>query len=169
MLVGKPDHLARVDTVQPDSAAAKAGIQPGDFVVSINGRPIESFTEMQRMVEPTLGSRSRSPSTARSRAAVLRAEADAQRGICDGVLGISRSVFRDDLKVQKAPPGMPSRSGVTETYVRGRTFTSTSAACSWVGSRLTRWAARRDRAVSGQAWKSGFDNGGTGGAFASLL
>ena len=34
---GKPSTTARVDTVQPDSAAAAAGFQPGDVVVAIDG------------------------------------------------------------------------------------------------------------------------------------
>src|SRR5207302_6897384 len=41
---------ARVDAVQPDSAAAAAGLQPGDLVVAIDGRPIASFSDMQRIV-----------------------------------------------------------------------------------------------------------------------
>ncbi|HKH32597.1 MAG TPA: site-2 protease family protein, partial [Beijerinckiaceae bacterium] len=40
----------RVDALQAGSAAERAGFQPGDLVVSINGRSIGSFTEMQRIV-----------------------------------------------------------------------------------------------------------------------
>jgi regulator of sigma E protease len=52
---GKQATPARVDTVQPGSAAAAAGFQPGDLIVSINGRKIETFTDMQRLVSASAG------------------------------------------------------------------------------------------------------------------
>ncbi len=48
--VGRFVSPAQVDTVVPDSAAATAGFQPGDLVVSIDGSRIDSFSEMQRIV-----------------------------------------------------------------------------------------------------------------------
>src|SRR5262245_30011440 len=55
MIYGKQEMPARIDEVLPDSAAATAGFEPGDVVVSINGREIESFTEMQRIVSGSAG------------------------------------------------------------------------------------------------------------------
>ncbi len=55
MVFGKPITSPRVDNVQPDSAAAAAGFQPGDVVLTINGRPIESFTDMQEIVSTSAG------------------------------------------------------------------------------------------------------------------
>ena len=55
MLFGKQSTAARVESVQPESAAAAAGFQPGDLVLSIDGRPIESFSEMQRIVSTSAG------------------------------------------------------------------------------------------------------------------
>jgi regulator of sigma E protease len=52
---GKQAAPARVDTVQPNSAALAAGFQPGDLIVSINGRKIETFTDMQRLVSASAG------------------------------------------------------------------------------------------------------------------
>jgi regulator of sigma E protease len=52
---GKPSTAARVDIVQPGSAAEEAGFQPGDLVLSINGRRIDNFTEMQRIVSISAG------------------------------------------------------------------------------------------------------------------
>ncbi len=49
-IYGKADTPARVDTVNPDSAAAAGGFQPGDLVLSINGGKIESFRDMQEIV-----------------------------------------------------------------------------------------------------------------------
>jgi regulator of sigma E protease len=50
MLYGKQETAARVDAVLPDSAAAVAGFQSGDLVLSINGRPIDTFKDMQEIV-----------------------------------------------------------------------------------------------------------------------
>jgi regulator of sigma E protease len=47
---GRQILAPRVDVVQPASAAERAGFMPGDLVLSINGRSISSFTDMQRIV-----------------------------------------------------------------------------------------------------------------------
>ena len=52
---GKQATPARVDSVNPGSAAATAGFQPADLIVSINGRRIETFTDMQRIVSASAG------------------------------------------------------------------------------------------------------------------
>lgn len=43
---------AVVGGVQPDSAAAKAGIQPGDTILEINGRRIPNFSTLQHVLGP---------------------------------------------------------------------------------------------------------------------
>src|SRR5262249_20040339 len=53
---GKPSTIARVDGVVAESAAAAAGFKVGDVVVQIDGSPIESFTDMQRIVAMNAGS-----------------------------------------------------------------------------------------------------------------
>jgi regulator of sigma E protease len=45
----------RIDVVQSGSAAERAGFQPKDFILSINGNPIESFADMQRLVSASPG------------------------------------------------------------------------------------------------------------------
>src|SRR5208283_4268359 len=55
MLYGKQTMSARVDAVQPDSAAAAAGFQTGDVVLSIDGQVIDNFTDMQRIVSENAG------------------------------------------------------------------------------------------------------------------
>jgi len=52
---GKQAAPARVETVQPNSAAQAAGFQPADLIVSINGRKIDTFTDMQRLVSASAG------------------------------------------------------------------------------------------------------------------
>ncbi len=47
---GRAILLPRVETVQPDSAAARAGFAAGDVVLSIDGEPVQSFVDMQKVV-----------------------------------------------------------------------------------------------------------------------
>jgi regulator of sigma E protease len=55
MAFGKPSTAARVDLVQPGSAAEEAGFKPGDVILSINGTRIDNFTDMQRIVSVSAG------------------------------------------------------------------------------------------------------------------
>ncbi len=52
---GREVMTPRVDSVVADSVAAQAGFQPGDMVISIDGRPIDSFTDLQRVVSISAG------------------------------------------------------------------------------------------------------------------
>src|SRR5215207_3585085 len=52
---GKQATPARVESVQPNSAAQDAGLQPDDLIVSIKGKKIETFTDMQRLVSASAG------------------------------------------------------------------------------------------------------------------
>src|SRR5205823_4885127 len=53
---GKPSTIPRVDGVQAESAAEAAGFKVGDVVVTIDGSPVESFADMQRIVTSNAGS-----------------------------------------------------------------------------------------------------------------
>ncbi|BAM89452.1 zinc metalloprotease [Bradyrhizobium oligotrophicum S58] len=53
---GKPNTTPRVDAVQPDSVAAAAGFKDGDVIAAIDGRAIETFADMQRVVSVSAGS-----------------------------------------------------------------------------------------------------------------
>ncbi|HEY4820153.1 MAG TPA: RIP metalloprotease RseP [Xanthobacteraceae bacterium] len=50
MLYGKQETTARIDSVLPGSAAETAGFQSGDLVLSIDGKPIDTFKDMQEIV-----------------------------------------------------------------------------------------------------------------------
>lgn len=97
----------RVDVVQPGSAAEQAGFRPGDVVLSIDGKKIESFNDMQRIVsvsageeltvvvrrdghEVTLGARPRIEEVTDGFGNVQRI----------GLLGISRSVAPEERRLQ---------------------------------------------------------------------
>ena len=123
MVVGKQTTSARVDTVQPNSAAAAAGFKPGDLVVGIDGSKIDSFTDMQRIVSVSAGE-----------PLVIKVERDGKlvtlnatpqlRELKDrfgnahtlGVLGISRSMKPGDIKTQKMGPLTAIGNGAKETW-----------------------------------------------------
>ena len=52
---GQQETMSRVDEVAVGSAAERAGIQAGDLVVSIDGKPIATFGELQRVVTSSHG------------------------------------------------------------------------------------------------------------------
>src|ERR1700720_223052 len=53
--VGQPFTPADVGQVQPNSAAEKGGIKPGDAIVQIDGQSIERFEEVQQAVRLNAG------------------------------------------------------------------------------------------------------------------
>lgn len=120
---GKPSQSARVDVVQEDSAAATAGFKPGDIVTAIDGRAIESFTEMQRLVSTKAGT----PLvfTVKRGDAVITLNGTPQlREIKDsfgnahrvGVLGITRATGPGDTVTQPVNPATAVWLGVKETW-----------------------------------------------------
>ncbi|MGA0593465.1 RIP metalloprotease RseP [Enterovirga sp. CN4-39] len=52
---GRQVLAPRIEAVQPGSAAEIAGLRPDDLVVSIDGRSIASFADMQRLVSTSAG------------------------------------------------------------------------------------------------------------------
>jgi regulator of sigma E protease len=123
MLYGKPSTSARVDTVQPESAAAVAGFKPGDLVIAIDGREIDSFAEMQRIVGSNAG-RTLDIKVDRGGTTVDLKAVPALKEVKDnfgnvhriGVLGISRSMAPEDAKVQPVDPVRAVVLGVEETW-----------------------------------------------------
>jgi len=123
MIYGKQTMSARVDGVQPGSAAAVAGFEPGDLVVAIDGRPIEDFAEMQRVVSASAGEALDITVDRGGAQHVLRAT-PALREVKDnfgntqriGILGISRSMVPEDLKLQPMAPTQAVWASLKETW-----------------------------------------------------
>lgn len=55
-IVGNPAPLAGVGEVLPGSAAAEAGLKPGDRILSIDGKTIKWFEDLRRIVSANPGS-----------------------------------------------------------------------------------------------------------------
>ena len=123
MLYGKQTMSARVDSVQADSAAAEAGFKAGDVVVAINGRPIENFTEMQRIVGSNAGEMLAVTVDRDGSQLVLNAK-PALKEVKDnfgnvqrvGILGISRAMAPEDLKLHPVAPPQAVVLAVQETW-----------------------------------------------------
>jgi regulator of sigma E protease len=123
MFHGKPTATARVDSVQPESAAAVAGFQPGDVVVGIDGRQINTFNEMQRIVSTSAG-RELAFTVERGGERLTLKAVPALREIKDslgnvqrqGILGITRAMGPEDQNVERLDPFSAVVSGVEETW-----------------------------------------------------
>jgi regulator of sigma E protease len=123
MLYGKQTTAARVDSVQAESAAAVAGFQPGDVVVAIDGRTIDTFADMQRLVSTSAGSaltivvdRNQQRVTLHA-TPVLKEIKDSFGNVHRlGVLGISRNMGAEDLTMQPVNPIAALWLGAQETW-----------------------------------------------------
>jgi regulator of sigma E protease len=123
MIYGKQSMSARVDSVQADSAAATAGFQTGDVVLAINGKPVDDFADMQRVVSESAGDKLDIKVDRKGTQLVLQAT-PALKEIKDnfgnvhriGILGISRSMDADDMKFQPVSPPQAVVMGVQETW-----------------------------------------------------
>ena len=129
-LYGKQTTAARIDTVQAGSAAAQAGFQPGDVVVAIDGRKIESFSDMQRIVSAMAGQnlefrveRGGVPMTLRATPELKQGKDTFGNAYCHAVLGVSRAMTQGDVKTEKIDPLSAVWMGAAETwFVVDRTF-----------------------------------------------
>jgi regulator of sigma E protease len=127
---GKQSSSARVDAVQADSAAADAGFRPGDVVRSIDGRTVDSFSDMQRIVGANAGrtlefqvDRGGTPITLKATPALKQGKDGFGNKYCQAVLGVSRSMTPGDVKTETVDPLTAVWFGALETwFVIDRTF-----------------------------------------------
>ncbi|HWP27799.1 MAG TPA: RIP metalloprotease RseP [Xanthobacteraceae bacterium] len=174
---GRQLSTPRVDSVQPNSAAAAAGFQPGDLVLSIDGRAIQSFSDLQRLVSVNAG-RTLNVVVDRGGVQVTLKATPTLREMKDnfgnvhriGVLGISRSVQPSDVRVEPVDPLTAVKLGIEETwFIIERTL-------SYVGGVIVgREAAdqvggpARIAQVAGQVWQGSVSHGGVGQAAIALF
>ncbi|MBR0697506.1 RIP metalloprotease RseP [Bradyrhizobium lablabi] len=127
---GKPSTTARVDKIEANSAAAAAGFQIGDVVTAIDGSPIGSFSDMQRVVSVHAGDTltftvKRGDSTVQLRGTPELREVKDPFGNPHrlGVLGITRATAPGDAVTERVDPATALWLGVKETwFVIDRTF-----------------------------------------------
>jgi regulator of sigma E protease len=123
MLYGKQTMTARVDAVQPNSPAAAAGFQPGDLVVAIDGRAIDNFEDMQRLVSEsagdtlTIGVDRKGAQVLLTATPALKEEKDLFGNVHRiGILGIQHAPTPDEAKFQPVSPPRAVWMAVEETW-----------------------------------------------------
>src|SRR6202045_1851635 len=123
VIFGKPSTSPRVDAVQPGSAAENAGFKPGDLVLSINGSPIDSFSDMQQIVSTSAGETllfevERGGSHVEFKAVPALKEVKDRFGNVhhQGILGITRSPSPDDAHFQPVGAFKALELGVQRTW-----------------------------------------------------
>jgi regulator of sigma E protease len=129
-LYGKQTTAAQVDTVQPNSPAAAAGIKPGDVVLAIDGRTVESFSDMQRIVSASADRTLEFRIDRGGTVVNLKATPTLQQGkdgfgnkYCHAILGVSRSMTPAEVKTTSVDPLTAVWFGAKETwFIIDRTF-----------------------------------------------
>ena len=121
--IGKPSTTARVDQVEPGSAAAAAGFQPGDVVTAIDDSKIGSFSDMQRIVGIRAGEQltftvKRGDSNLQLRGTPQLREVKDPFGNVHraGVLSITRKTATGDAMTERVDPATAAWLGVKETW-----------------------------------------------------
>ena len=119
----------RVDAVQAGTAAERAGFRPDDMIVSINGRSIESFSDMQRIVSASAGDLLDIVVDRNGESVTLNAVPDYREQTTPfgkqriGLLGLQASRNPEDVKHVSYGLLQSVRLGTLETwYVVERTF-----------------------------------------------
>jgi len=121
--IGQRHTLPFVDAVTENSAASDAGFKEGDLVLSIDGEPIESFGEMQRIVSISADQEltifvKRKGTEIELKATPRKQETTDVFGnsIRRGLLGIRRSASPEDWVLKKYDPLTSVWMGTKETY-----------------------------------------------------
>lgn len=128
-IAGRPMADAVISGVQPDSPAAIAGFEPGDAIVSIDGRQIRSFSNLQRIVASAAG-RELTFVVNRDGTDVTLVATPERRELTDpfgnpytqAVLGVRRDVGEEGIPRERLGPLAAVGAGVGETwYITKRT------------------------------------------------
>ena len=129
-LVGIPMTAPRIDGVAPGSPAEKAGLQPGDTFLTINGQKIKYFMDVQEIVRPRAGetlivevARNGTTQTLNLTPGV-REENDGFGGkFRFGVLGVTHNTNGQDEVYERLPLHQAVAKGVERTwYIIATTF-----------------------------------------------
>jgi regulator of sigma E protease len=122
-VMGRQSVTAKVDSVVAGSAAEKAGFEPGDMVVSIDGAPVKTFGDLQQIVSFKAGEQLTIVVERAGNDVTLTATPVANRdGV--GILGIGRDPKATDIITEHySLPGAVGM-GISETwFIADRTLT----------------------------------------------
>lgn len=129
--LGRPITAPRVDTLMPGGAAEAAGFLPGDMIVEIDGKPIDSFSQIQQIVTLAAGN-TLTIIVDRDGKRLTLTPTPERREMPDGlggtqrigVLGITRNMGEGDLVYKQFGPLQAVMEGVRETgHIIERTMT----------------------------------------------
>ncbi|MDH3195604.1 MAG: RIP metalloprotease RseP [Hyphomicrobiales bacterium] len=129
--LGRPLTAPRVDTLMPGGAAEAAGFLPGDLIVEIDGKAIESFSQIQQIVTLAAGN-TLTIIVERGGERIALTPTPERREMDDGlggthrvgVLGITRNMEEGDLVYKRFGPLQAVVEGVKETgHIIERTMT----------------------------------------------
>ncbi|MGA0531560.1 RIP metalloprotease RseP [Hansschlegelia sp. KR7-227] len=123
MSAGRSVTDAVIDEVEAGSPAAAAGFAPGDRVVSIDGEAIESFGDMQRVIETAAG-RTLKVRIDRGGESVDLTATPQEREITDnfgnkirlGMLGLKRTTNAENVRLIRYGPVDAVVAGAQETW-----------------------------------------------------
>lgn len=130
MLFGRIVIAPVVDTVQSDSAAEAAGIQPGDVILTVDNKEMATFSDLQRVVSvsadvPLVLDVDRGGSVVTLTVTPQYREITDRFGNVQrvGLLGVGRSPKPEDLIQQTFGPVDAVAEGTKETvFIAGRTL-----------------------------------------------
>ncbi len=121
--VGVHVTAPRVDELLPDGVAATSGFKVGDVIVSIDGQPVQTFADMQRIVSGS-ADRELTFEVDRGGTPVTLKATPARREISDrfgnklrvGVIGIRRNATQQEWEYKRYGPVESLGLGVRETF-----------------------------------------------------
>lgn len=120
--VGKYEAVPRVEKVVENSPAFRAGFQPGDIILEIDGSPIKSFVELQRAANANAGvplgitlsrAGARVNVTVTPELKEIKSAFGTQRV---GIIGLQASGRPEDYATRRLGPLESLRYGVAETW-----------------------------------------------------
>lgn len=135
-ILGNPMPLAGVGAVQPGTAAAEAGLAPGDRIVSVGGETVTWFEDLRRVISANPGKRVEIIVLRDGQSRTLTASPKAQRVIGDdgearviGLLGVAPDP--DQIGYEREDP-------LTATWMAvERTVSLSGRILSYVGQIIT--------------------------------